>query len=466
MGEPEDLLELRGDQEHAEAVGGEARDEVVDRALRADVDAARRLVGDQHARAAQERPREQHLLLVAARERPHRRASSGAPRTSQRSRTVRAVVRSAPRRTTPNALTSVEPREGRVLDHGAPEDQAVVLARLGDHREARARGCGAGCAPSGAAARELDRAGLHARRAEERAGELGAARADEPGERRGSRRRAGRTRRRRRREPRARAPRARTGASAGGSCLGGKVDGQRPARASPRSATTRVSCAAGDVRTSAPSRSTVTVSASSSTSRRKCEIRRIDVPRARERADDLVQLLRLVPAQRRRRLVHDDQLGVARERAQDLDLLLLGRAQPARPTCRPGGRTRPSPRARRRPRRSAAPRRNPPRARLAAEQHVLGDRQLRDDATAPGRSPRRPRSSASRGERNETASPSSRTRPASRRDLTGDDRARASTCPRRSRRRARGPTRARRSARRPASAWTPPKCLATSRSSR
>ena len=48
--EADHLLELGRDQDDAEAVGGELGEEVVDRALGADVDAARRLVGDQHAR--------------------------------------------------------------------------------------------------------------------------------------------------------------------------------------------------------------------------------------------------------------------------------------------------------------------------------------------------------------------------------------------------------------------------------
>ena len=42
-----------------------------------------------------------------------------------------------------------------------------------------------------------------------------------------------------------------------------------------------------------------------------------------------MQVPRLARAERRRRLVHHDQPRVARERAQDLDLLLLGGAQPS-----------------------------------------------------------------------------------------------------------------------------------------
>ena len=89
VGEAEHLLELGRDQDHAAAVGGELGQEVVDRALGADVDAARRLVGDQHVRLAEQRPREQHLLLVAARERRTGRRVV-APRTSQRSSIARA----------------------------------------------------------------------------------------------------------------------------------------------------------------------------------------------------------------------------------------------------------------------------------------------------------------------------------------------------------------------------------------
>ncbi len=52
----------------------------------------------------------------------------------------------------------------------------------------------------------------------------------------------------------------------------------------------------------------------------------------RQPADDLVEALHLLRRERGRRLVEDDQLGVARERAQDLDLLLLRERQARRPT--------------------------------------------------------------------------------------------------------------------------------------
>src|SRR5204863_778812 len=69
-------------------------------------------------------------------------------------------------------------REGGVLDRRAAEDEALVLPGLRDHREpgveAPAR------APAGArAVRQLDRAGLDASRAVDRARELGPTGADE-----------------------------------------------------------------------------------------------------------------------------------------------------------------------------------------------------------------------------------------------------------------------------------------------
>src|SRR5687767_50783 len=62
----DELLELRGDHEDAEPRGGELVDERLDLSLRADVDAARRLVEDEERRPRAEPPREEDLLLVSA----------------------------------------------------------------------------------------------------------------------------------------------------------------------------------------------------------------------------------------------------------------------------------------------------------------------------------------------------------------------------------------------------------------
>ena len=66
----DELLELGRDDEHAEAGLGEVGDQPVDLGLGRDVDAARRLVEQQHPAVAQQPAGEHHLLLVAAREQP------------------------------------------------------------------------------------------------------------------------------------------------------------------------------------------------------------------------------------------------------------------------------------------------------------------------------------------------------------------------------------------------------------
>src|SRR4051794_1957754 len=62
----EDLGQVARDEQDRETRRGEVRDDPVDLHLRADVDAARRLVEDQHRRLRREPLREHHLLLVAA----------------------------------------------------------------------------------------------------------------------------------------------------------------------------------------------------------------------------------------------------------------------------------------------------------------------------------------------------------------------------------------------------------------
>src|SRR6266536_3057106 len=72
MREPEHLPQLAGDQQHAQAVGGQAVEEVVDRALGPHVDPARGLVGQQQPRRLHQPLGQRRLLLVAARQRRHR----------------------------------------------------------------------------------------------------------------------------------------------------------------------------------------------------------------------------------------------------------------------------------------------------------------------------------------------------------------------------------------------------------
>ena len=69
MGKTQHLLVLGGDEENGDALGRQRVDQSVDRKLRSYVDAARRLVRDEDARAAEQPLRKQHLLLVAPGER-------------------------------------------------------------------------------------------------------------------------------------------------------------------------------------------------------------------------------------------------------------------------------------------------------------------------------------------------------------------------------------------------------------
>ena len=62
----DDLLQFRGDHQHAEPEIGEFADEFLDLRLGADIDAARRLVEDEQLRVGAEPAREQNLLLIAA----------------------------------------------------------------------------------------------------------------------------------------------------------------------------------------------------------------------------------------------------------------------------------------------------------------------------------------------------------------------------------------------------------------
>ncbi len=64
----EDLGQLGRDHQDRQALGGQLAHQSVDLGLGADVDALRRLVEDQQARARGQPPRQRDLLLVAARE--------------------------------------------------------------------------------------------------------------------------------------------------------------------------------------------------------------------------------------------------------------------------------------------------------------------------------------------------------------------------------------------------------------
>ena len=179
MGQAEDLLDLVRDEQDRHAVGGQADQHLVDVALRADVDAAGRLVGDEHPGLDEQRPGEEQLLLVAAGQRPGRRLEqrrSGHPLEG-----VADLRPLGPAADEPEPLEAPQAGQADVLADRAAQDQPVVLARLGDQRDAGRRSTRPG-RPGRAAPATWTPPGGRRRRAVDRAGQLGSAGADEPGQ--------------------------------------------------------------------------------------------------------------------------------------------------------------------------------------------------------------------------------------------------------------------------------------------
>ena len=214
---PEDLLDLVRDEQDRHAVGGQANEHVVDVALRADVDPARRLVGDEDARVDEQGPGEQQLLLVAARQR--RRRAPRAATTRSRARARRGPAHAPRRGARTQPLEAPQAGQADVLPDRTPQDQPVVLARLRDQRDARA--IEAAGRPAGRVPATLDRAGRRRARRRRSPGPAPSARRRPARPARRSRRRAGSATRPS--TPGADRPSTArtTGASGGGGCLSG-----------------------------------------------------------------------------------------------------------------------------------------------------------------------------------------------------------------------------------------------------
>ena len=112
----------------------EVADDPVDLGLRRDVDAARRLVEQQHAALAQQPAREHDLLLVAAREQPNDAVGvvgHGVQRPQLLARRARAPSRTSEQ----PAREAVEVGEAHVLRRAPVEDERLRLAVLGREAE-------------------------------------------------------------------------------------------------------------------------------------------------------------------------------------------------------------------------------------------------------------------------------------------------------------------------------------------
>ena len=132
----EDFLDLARHDDHRQASVGQRADQGVDLAARADVDAAGRLVEQQHPAVAQQPPGQHHLLLVAAGEGADRTRDTGRAyverlRPLQRGRALGRPVEE------PGAGEPAEARHGDVLVDGLVEEEALALALLRRQPDAR-----------------------------------------------------------------------------------------------------------------------------------------------------------------------------------------------------------------------------------------------------------------------------------------------------------------------------------------
>ena len=178
--QPGHLGQVARREHHRHPVGGERPHEAVDLGLGADVDAARRLVEQQHARARAQPLREHDLLLVAARELPRAlvraRGADGQPLALLLERRALARGRQPAAR-----RDRGEVGERRVGPHREQEHEALGLALLGHEDEPGADRVAHRRADRAVAYAHL--AGRAAVHAGERAQQPAAARAEQAGDR-------------------------------------------------------------------------------------------------------------------------------------------------------------------------------------------------------------------------------------------------------------------------------------------
>ena len=138
VGDLHDLLVVGRDHEDAHAVGGELPDRAIDLRTGADVDTARRLDEDENPRAGLEPSAEEHLLLVAARERPDRlvRVVAGANAEDVVPAPIRVGLHPGGEKLA-GARETGPRRRGQILRHGADHERAVVLSVGREEADAR-----------------------------------------------------------------------------------------------------------------------------------------------------------------------------------------------------------------------------------------------------------------------------------------------------------------------------------------
>src|SRR6478735_10027703 len=180
VAEPEDLLELRGDEDDGHALAGELGDELLDLGLGADVDAASGLVEDQHLGLGDQPAGQQHLLLVASGEVAHQRVGVG--------RTDVELLDVVGDQAVPGGLRDrAEPAaaglqcEQHVVGDGQVADDALRAAVLAGERDVAVDGV-PGAAQLAALGADVHLAGVGGVGPEEEPRELGASGAEQAGD--------------------------------------------------------------------------------------------------------------------------------------------------------------------------------------------------------------------------------------------------------------------------------------------
>src|SRR4029077_16919905 len=154
-------------------------EQLVDRELRSDVDTARRLVGDDQSGPAEQRGRQEPLLLVPARQLADGLAVAPRPDVAAPEDLVRDASLATPRHEA-EAAQPPEAREARILEDRTVENEALVLARFRDQRDT-------GAETRARAARQrrrvhFDDAAVRCGHADYRMGDLRSSGSDEPGQ--------------------------------------------------------------------------------------------------------------------------------------------------------------------------------------------------------------------------------------------------------------------------------------------
>ena len=321
MSEPEHLLVLGRDEHYCHALLRERVDELVDRALGADVDSASRLVGDQHAGTTEEPLAEQHLLLVAARERSDTdtgslRADVEAPNQVGRRPPLTPPVDDSRTR------DRLQVRQRDVVRDRAEHQEPLSLAVLRHHRDSGSNGT-ARRADADRATRQGDLARVGPVGAEDRPHELRATAPDqagEPDDLAGTNVERGVDDRGRAREAAHREDNRRVVGRKG---LVGERQLHRPPE---HGVDERVGCLVGG--RGSPHEPAVSQDGHviGECEHLGEEVRDVDDrrPPVAEAAGSLEQTRALVGGERRRGLVHHDQPRIPGDRAHDLGLLLVG----------------------------------------------------------------------------------------------------------------------------------------------